>query len=292
MLDKFADELRDKREKSGVTLQQMANKTRIDIKFLEAIDEGNFAFLPELYVKAFIKQYARSVGLDEAATIIRYEAARDGRLYETVSEASEQKHPDMKKPDFLPPVQTSPPKLKQPVKSYNDPSVEKKQAESDTSGKDKMMMFSLIAGILVIIFAVYFLFIRDSKEIIIAERPFDEVLQENQQRYVEGNPDKSDAQISTTSDSLYLKLISSETSWIFIVIDDVKTEEFTLAPNVEHTITAGNNFKATVGNSGGVNLILNNKPVEFSGRSGSVRHFRLDREGLQYLNTPPKLERQ
>ena len=48
MLDKYAEELREAREKKGITLQQMAAKTRIDIKFLEAIDNGNFSFLPEL----------------------------------------------------------------------------------------------------------------------------------------------------------------------------------------------------------------------------------------------------
>lgn len=292
MLDKFADELREKREQSSITLQQMANKTRIDLKFLEAIDEGNFAFLPELYVKAFIKQYAKSVGLDETATIVRYEAARDGRLYESVTKASEPEQPVQKNSDSVPPVQTHSAQPKQPVKSYLDPSVDKKQTDSDGPGKDKMIIFALIAGILVIIFAVYFMFLRDSKEIIIAERPFEEVLQESRQRYVEETSDESEGPMPINSDSLYLKFISSETSWIFVVIDNTVAKEFTLAPNIEHIVSAGNSFKATVGNSGGVKLILNNNPVEFSGRSGAVRHFSLDREGLQYLNTPPKLERQ
>ena len=69
MLDKFADELRLQRESSGLTLQQLANKTRIDLKFLEAIDQGNFAFLPDIYVKAFLKQYAKTIGLDENITL-------------------------------------------------------------------------------------------------------------------------------------------------------------------------------------------------------------------------------
>jgi cytoskeletal protein RodZ len=47
----------------------MAARTRIDLKFLEAIDNGNFSFLLDLYVKAFIKQYAKAVDLDEQETI-------------------------------------------------------------------------------------------------------------------------------------------------------------------------------------------------------------------------------
>ena len=80
MLDKYAEELREAREKKGITLQQMAAKTRIDIKFLEAIDNGNFSFLPELYVKAFLKQYAMVVGLDEKETVERYDDAKAGKL--------------------------------------------------------------------------------------------------------------------------------------------------------------------------------------------------------------------
>ncbi len=84
MLDKFAEELRQAREENEITLQQMAAKTRIDIKFLEAIDNGNFSFLPTIYVRAFIKQYAKTVGLDEEETIKNYEAAKQGKLPEKV----------------------------------------------------------------------------------------------------------------------------------------------------------------------------------------------------------------
>ena len=52
MLEKLAEELHEARIKSGITLQQMAGKTRVDIKFLEAIDNGDFTFLAEPYVKA------------------------------------------------------------------------------------------------------------------------------------------------------------------------------------------------------------------------------------------------
>lgn len=288
MLDRFADELREKREQSGITLQQMANKTRIDIKFLEAIDQGNFAFLPELYVRAFIKQYAKVIGLDEEQTVKRYNAAKEGKLFQEDEQPVESEKPIKQNIPVQSPTKTHP---QQPVKSYNDPSVEKPETPEERAKTDKMLVVTSVMGILIVLIAVYLFFIRDTKEIIIAEKPIEEVIQENQQRYVEETSENQTDNTITSSDSLYLKFISSETSWIFIVIDDSKTEEFTLAPNNEMIVAAGNNFKATIGNSGGVKLILNNQPVEFSGRSGSVRHFSLNKEGLQYLNTPPKLDR-
>ncbi|MCZ7614845.1 MAG: helix-turn-helix domain-containing protein [Ignavibacteriaceae bacterium] len=80
MLDRFAEQLKKARLKKGLSLQQIAAKTRIDIKFLEAIDNGNFGFLPDLYVKAFIKQFAKSVDLDENETIKKYEDALAGKI--------------------------------------------------------------------------------------------------------------------------------------------------------------------------------------------------------------------
>lgn len=291
MLDKFADELREKREQSGITLQQMANKTRIDIKFLEAVDQGNFAFLPELYVKAFIRQYAKVVGVDEEQAIKHYEAAKQGRLFQQEEQILEPETPSQQESPAKPPIIAHTHKPKQKLKSYNDPSIEKPEIGDEQVKIDKMLILAAVAGVFLIVIAVYFLFIRDTSEIIVAEKPYEEVIQENQQRYVEETTEETSGSIVASSDSLYLKFISSETSWIFIVIDSVRIEEFTLPPNNEKIVAAGNNFRATIGNSGGVKLTLNNNPVDFSGRSGSVRHFSLDRKGLQYLNTPPKLDR-
>jgi len=82
MLDRFAEQLKKARLKKGISLQQMAAKTRIDLKFLEAIDNGNFSFLPDLYVKAFIKQYAKAIDLDEQETIKKYEDVLAGKTIE------------------------------------------------------------------------------------------------------------------------------------------------------------------------------------------------------------------
>ena len=81
MFDKLSEELKAARIRAGLTLQQLANKTRIDIKFLEYIEDGNFSFLPELYVKAFLKEYVKFVGLDEKIIFKKYEAYKQGKEY-------------------------------------------------------------------------------------------------------------------------------------------------------------------------------------------------------------------
>ncbi|MCK7527302.1 MAG: helix-turn-helix domain-containing protein [Ignavibacteriales bacterium] len=81
MFDELANELKTAREKNAMTLAQVANKSKIDIKFLEAMEQGDFAFLPDLYVRAFIKNFAKTVGLDENKIYKKFEAAKQGIPY-------------------------------------------------------------------------------------------------------------------------------------------------------------------------------------------------------------------
>ena len=79
MLKSFTNELKKTREEAGITLEGISAKTRIDIKFLKALERGDVHFLPELYVKAFVKQYAKAIGLDEDETLQWYLLAKDGK---------------------------------------------------------------------------------------------------------------------------------------------------------------------------------------------------------------------
>lgn len=58
-------DLRRLRESRGVSLRQIANVTKIGLRFLEYIEEDRFALLPAaVYLRGFLKEYARTVGLD------------------------------------------------------------------------------------------------------------------------------------------------------------------------------------------------------------------------------------
>jgi transcriptional regulator with XRE-family HTH domain len=62
------ERLREAREAQGLTLIDVANRTRIPIRHLEAIEESRFDTLPSpTYAIGFAKTYARAVGLDETA---------------------------------------------------------------------------------------------------------------------------------------------------------------------------------------------------------------------------------
>lgn len=288
MLDKFAEELREQREKSGIAIQQIAAKTRIDKKFLEAIDQGNFSFLPELYVKAFIKEYAKVIGLDEEVTIKKFLIARDGKDYKEVLEQEKlekEKSIEQKKQEVIQPRQIV---KSSPVKSYYDDSLNKKEPQDSDSDKTKLL-YAAIAGSAVFIIVLLYIFVfNKTDEIIVEETPIEEIVSDNSQRFEEVTTNINEAIIA--ADSLMLEIFSSETTWVNVQPDSSQAFEFILYPNSSKKISAQSIIAATVGNSGGVSLKLNNNPIEFSGRSKLVRHFRIDKSGkLEYLNTPPKV---
>lgn len=57
--------LQSHREKQGLTIAQVANATKIQAKFIEALEANRFADLPQAtFVKGFIRNYAQVVGRD------------------------------------------------------------------------------------------------------------------------------------------------------------------------------------------------------------------------------------
>ena len=66
-------ELRHLREERGVSLRHIAAVTKIGLRFLEYIEEDRFAFLPPtVYLRGFLQEYARLLGLDPRKTADAY----------------------------------------------------------------------------------------------------------------------------------------------------------------------------------------------------------------------------
>ena len=286
MLDQFAEELKNAREKSGVTLQQMAAKTRIDIKFLEAIDQGNFSFLPELYVKAFLKEYAKTIGINEEETAKKYEAAKLGI---SPSEAEEQEGDSTVQP--LKPSGSKSQVPKQTVKTYVDPNTTQPKPGGSQDQKTTMIMIASVLAVVALTIILYLTVFQKSSDIIVEEKPYNEVIQDSQPRFTEEKSNKETTPVIT--DSLLLKFTnvdSADTSWIYVISDNKTANEFLLFPRRTKTIKAATVFEFTLGNSGVVRLQLDDKALPFEGRRKSVRYFKVDTSGIERLSSPPSLK--
>lgn len=69
------ERLREYREAQGLTLAEVAARTRVPLRHLEAIEQSNYSGLPShTYSVGFAKAYARAIGMDEVSI------ARDVRV--------------------------------------------------------------------------------------------------------------------------------------------------------------------------------------------------------------------
>ncbi|HEX7781709.1 MAG TPA: helix-turn-helix domain-containing protein, partial [Sphingobium sp.] len=67
-MDRPGDKLRRGREALGLSLQEVATRTRVPIRQLEVLERNEFTSLPGIpYAVGFARAYARAVDMDEVA---------------------------------------------------------------------------------------------------------------------------------------------------------------------------------------------------------------------------------
>ncbi|MCX7985042.1 MAG: DUF4115 domain-containing protein, partial [Bacteroidetes bacterium] len=75
---------------------------------------------------------------------------------------------------------------------------------------------------------------------------------------------------SSTIDSLILTIITIDSVWLSITIDDTTVREYIFPPNIKRTLKAASKFTITAGNAGAVYLRINNKDLGVLGKPGTV----------------------
>ncbi|MBU0558544.1 MAG: helix-turn-helix domain-containing protein [Bacteroidetes bacterium] len=263
LLKKLAEELKSKRLESGITLQQIYQKTRIDVKFLESIENGDFEVLPEVYVRAFIKEYSSAINLSPDEIIQKYETAKTGKVEKPKLEIVESftEEPEEIKPivQFKPTEEAAKPIFK----------------------RDTNILYYGGAGIAAILFIlIYFIFIYDSSEEIIVETPYEKIMEDKNSE--EGNRfDLKQVSTKDLSDSLKLKIIAVDTVWVRITIDETNVKEYLLKPEQFTSAHAKTKFQLLLGNTG-IELFMNDSQLKID-EVGGTRNLQIDRAGIKYL---------
>jgi cytoskeleton protein RodZ len=73
-MSSVSEELKRERELRGISLEEIADETKIGIRFLAAIDEGRLEVIPgEFYRRASIRAYARYLGIDDDRILATYQ---------------------------------------------------------------------------------------------------------------------------------------------------------------------------------------------------------------------------
>ena len=69
----IGEQLKQIREDKNISLEEVANATKISKRYLQAIEEGNYSLVPgQTYVIGIIRNYARYLGLDPKPIIEQY----------------------------------------------------------------------------------------------------------------------------------------------------------------------------------------------------------------------------
>ncbi len=64
-------ELKELRIERGLTIEDIHRQTRIRISFLERIEEGDYSVAPELFIRAFLREYAEAIGIEPGRVMAR-----------------------------------------------------------------------------------------------------------------------------------------------------------------------------------------------------------------------------
>lgn len=89
MLKKFGEDLIKIRESKKITINDISAKTRVHKSILEKMEGGDFSFFTTTHIRAFLKQYAKVVGIDGDELLFNYEMAKNGRYTSMIKDLEE-----------------------------------------------------------------------------------------------------------------------------------------------------------------------------------------------------------
>lgn len=73
---RFGEELRSERERHGITLERVCADTKVNRRFIEALENDDYKELPGgVFRRGFVRAYLESVGLEQSAWLERFDAS-------------------------------------------------------------------------------------------------------------------------------------------------------------------------------------------------------------------------
>jgi len=222
------------RQGKKISLEKVYAETRIGLATLLMIEQENIDGLPaEVFVKGFLRSFADAVGADGDEAVRRYESRLNIVQKIAVSE------------DFI--------------------------GKSDPRMWWKLFIsFTLFAGIIVVsIFGITFFHnqpdtgMPHGQKVPTGTSPAAEA-QKHQEVDSDGKTARPAAEI------LLLKVTALEDTWLKVIIDEKDSTEYTLTSGDHLELEATSGYNLLIGNSEGVKITLNDKPVPLPGKSGEV----------------------
>lgn len=262
-MENLGEFLRKQREGKNVSIEELATRTRIAVRFIKLIEENQFDQLPNpVSAKGFLRNYARCLGLEEAPILNRFSDVVQPSE-PTAASGAEEKVPSYiqrKQPDRLP-----------------------------------FPLWAAFAVVGVIVFFLVLAFLMPKNREAAPPPPPEEILSDEPippepspippppegGETSSGSPPPAPApsvsppkpvpsQQESSTVPLVLLIEAVEPSWIHATIDGTEIKEALLQPSESVRWEAKEKFTLTVGNAGGVRLFLDGRNLGSLGPSGRV----------------------
>ena len=231
----FGRYLQDIRLEKKISLEQVSQQTRIGLGNILLIEQEDHERLPAVvYVKGFLRSYAKAVGADGDEVIRRYES-RLGVVQE-----------------------------------ISEPESSSKKMAPGIGWKLLASLVLLICIIGLSIFAVFFFRQAPDADKPLEQKTTAEKEQavdtQAEQQDLETDPKPAQA----VPEKLLLHVTAVEDTWLKVIMDEKGSTEYSLNSGDQIELEAATGFNLLIGNAGGIKITLNDKAVSIPGKSGEV----------------------
>lgn len=278
----LGDLLRETREQKNLSLEDAEKGTNIRKLYIKAIEDGNYDKLPgEVFLKGFMKTYAKFLGLDGQKIIEQYKAEKSGvKLLPNSDEKTieaEQSQPeekttveaDLKKEEKVekqPEKTTVNKPATKPVPNIDNFNESKKYLETkNSSGSKKNVFIIVIIIILIIVGAVAFLSNQGSDS-----QPAADTQQTTEQTQPQQQQAQQPAPAPAPVSGSDVSATFSQDCWTEVKVDGNTVLSETVKAGSSLNWKGNNQVEVTVGNAGAVDITFNGQPQGKMGDVGAV----------------------
>jgi cytoskeleton protein RodZ len=270
-MKRLGEFLRGERQARGISLQQVAADTRISMKMLQAIEEGDGEQLPApVLIKGFLRAYALRIGLEPEDVIVEYQDLIEevGARQEAIEKFHQRLHPKSSKKKFFALFLAlgllaglallwsrasylgRQPKTAAEGKSSLSVEVGQKITRADSAPEPNEK--------------------QPPKE---ATKPAEEIKTEAGSKSF--YPGVRKIPVESLPAPFVLRAEALERTWLRVIIDGSPEREYLLQPGEQLTWMVKAEVELLVGNAGGIRLFLNDSPLKPLGESGKVVRLEL-----------------
>ncbi len=246
--DIFA-ELRQIRQEKQISLEAIAKDSRIQLRYLEAIEHGEFEKIPEVYDKLFFQTYLSYLQLEDPQRFLDAFRRHRKALFHPTPTTTLQK-------------------------------ILIREEHSHPIFNLKTLFFG---GPIIILIALIAFFIWNSRTVegeqkLVRELPVREIAEELDKQ---ANPPVAEKQQST---KVNVEIVAVDTTWLRYIVDRSDTTEFTLWTGNKRAVEADSVISFLVGNAAGIQFNVNGDSLGALGKRGEIiTYLKVDRSGVAEL---------